>query len=256
METMSVRLEFHGDLVALLKRNENKPETARLLFRTACAKDLIESQGVPHTEVGYITTGEGCECSFMYIPRFGETLHVWAHTPPVDVTRATLLFPNPLEDVSFIVDVNVGRLAKLLRLAGFDTLYHPDWDDDRIAEIAEGEGRIVLTRDRELLKRNAVTWGRLVRISDPWDQFGEIVSFFGLEERIELFSRCPTCNGILEAVEKEEIIDRLEPLTRLMYNTFTRCPRCGQIYWRGSHHSHIREKLAASLKKSIFDPKG
>ena len=253
---MTVRLEFCGDLVVLLNRNGNNSKTPRLLYRTACTKDLVESQGVPHTEVGRITTGEGRECSFMYIPRFGETLHVWPHVPPVDVTKATLLFPDPLEVISFIVDVNVGRLAKLLRLAGFDTLYNPDWDDDRIAETAEAEGRIVLTRDRELLKRNAVRWGRLVRASDPWDQLGEVVSFFGLEERIELFSRCPKCNGILELVDKEEINDRLEPLTRLMYDTFTRCPGCGQIYWRGSHHSRVREKLSASLKKTIFDRKG
>ncbi|MFP4482143.1 MAG: Mut7-C RNAse domain-containing protein [Thermovirgaceae bacterium] len=246
---MPVWLVFHGDLVDLLNKNTD-PGSVRELFRTAPVKDLVESQGIPHTEAGSIVTAEGGEKAFDYTPGSGETLHVYPHKPPVDVTKGSLLFPHPFGEIRFIVDVNVGRLAKLLRIAGFDTLYNQKWEDSEIAEKAREEERILLTRDRELLKRNAVIRGRLIRSPDPWDQFGEVVTFFGLREKIDLFSRCPKCNGPLKTVDKEEIIDQLEPLTRLMYDTFTRCPGCGQIYWCGSHHSRIREKMAASLSRA------
>lgn len=248
---MPVWLEFHGTLAGLLNRNDN-PGGTRKLRRTAPVKDLVESQGVPHTEVGSIVTVSGEKKGFNYTPAFGETLHIHPHEPPVDVTKETTLFPHPFNEARFIVDVNVGRLAKLLRIGGFDTLYDPKWGDSTLADKACAEERILLTRDRELLKRNAVIWGHLVRSSDPWDQFGEVVVFFGLQAKIDLFTRCPKCNDLLEPVEKEHILDRIEPLTRLMYDTFTRCPRCGQIYWRGSHHSRIREKMAASLARASF----
>jgi uncharacterized protein with PIN domain len=247
---MSVRLVFHGELVELLNKN-GTPGSIRELLRTAPVKDLVESQGIPHTEVGSIVTSSGEERDFRYTPDFGETLHIHPHEPPVDVTKGTVLFPRPFEKIRFIVDVNVGRLAKLLRIGGFDTLYNPKWGDGEIAEKAHTEERVLLTRDRELLKRNAVLRGRLIRSFDPWGQFGEVITFFGLGEKIDLFSRCPRCNKLLEPVKKEDVIDRLEPLTRLMYDSFTICPRCGQIYWQGSHHSRIREKMAESLARAI-----
>ncbi len=246
---MPVRLVFHGELVDLLNKN-GTPGSVRKLLRTAPIKDLVESQGIPHTEVGSIVTASGKKTGFGYKPAFGEALHIHPHEPPVDVTKETPLFPQPFKEARFLVDVNVGRLAKLLRIGGFDTLYNPKWEDSMLADKACAEKRILLTRDRELLKRNAVIWGHLVRSSAPWDQFGEVVVFFGLQAKIDLFTRCPKCNDLLEPVEKEQVLDRLEPLTRLMYDTFTRCPRCGQVYWQGSHHSRIREKIAASLARS------
>lgn len=246
---MPVRLVFHGELIELLNKN-GTPGSVRELIRTAPVKDLVESQGVPHTEVGSILTASGAKRGFWYTPEFGESLHIHPHEPPVDVSKSTVLVPRPFGKILFIVDVNVGRLAKLLRIGGFDTLYNPHWEDREIAEKARDQERVLLTRDRELLKRNAVIRGRLVRSPAPWDQFGEVISFYGLEGTIELFSRCPRCNKLLEPVEKEDIIDRLEPLTRIMYDSFTMCPCCGQIYWRGSHHSRIREKMAASLART------
>lgn len=245
-DSMAIRLVFHGGLSALLNNRGVYPETTRELFRSAPVKDLVESQGVPHTEVGRIES-EGSERSFAHFPAWGETLDILPPRPPVDVTLFTVLFPEPFEEVSFVADANVGRLGGLLRLAGFDCLLDPRWEDAEIARVAGDNKRILLTRDKELLKRNRVLRGRLIRSGRPWDQLAEVIHFFGLGDKINLFSRCPKCNITLERTDKSAIIDQLEPLTRMMYDRFTRCPGCGQIYWSGSHHGRIREKLASSL---------
>ncbi|HOP52276.1 MAG: Mut7-C RNAse domain-containing protein [Thermovirgaceae bacterium] len=243
---MSVRLQIHGDLKDLLNGIADPGVNCRDLDRSAPVKDLIESQGVPHTEVGLIVS-RGAERSFLYTPAGGEIVDVFPHTPPVDVSLPSVLFPVPFGEASFVVDVNVARLAGLLRLTGFDCLYDPRLDDAMIAEVAGGERRILLTRDRELLKRNRVLRGRLIRSDRPWEQLAEVIRFFGLRDRIDLFCRCPRCNVPLVNIDKGDVLDQLEPLTRMMYDRFTRCPGCGQVYWSGSHHSRIREKLAAAL---------
>ena len=249
---MPIRIVFHGELTGLLNNRGLSPEATRDLSRAAPVKDLIESQGVPHTEVGRITS-EDLERSFSHVPAWGEIVEVHPHRPPVDVSIPSILFPEPFEEVGFVADANVARLGGLLRLAGFDCLLDPRWDDARIAEKAGGYKRILLTRDKELLKRNRVIRGRLVRSERPWDQLAEVIHFFGLSDRIDLFSRCPKCNVLLEGTEKSAVIDQLEPLTRMMYDRFTRCPGCGQIYWSGSHHGRIREKLAAALEQASKD---
>lgn len=249
---MSIRLVFHGDLANLLNNRGLSPEATRVLFRAAPVKDLIESQGVPHTEVGRITS-EGLERPFSHLPAWGEILEVHPHRPPVDVSLPSVLFPEPFEAVTFIADANVARLGGLLRLAGFDCLLDPRWDDAGIAETAGAKKRILLTRDKQLLKRNRVIRGRLIRAERPWGQLAEVIHFFGLSDRIDFFSRCPKCNVSLEGTEKDAVIDQLEPLTRMMYDRFTRCPGCGQVYWSGSHHGRIREKLAAALEQASKD---
>lgn len=243
---MSVRLQFHGELKDLLNGTADLGENCRDLDRLAPVKDLIESQGVPHTEVGLIVSG-GTERSFVYTPARGEIVDVFPHTLPVDLSLPSVLFPEPFEEATFVVDVNVARLSGLLRLTGFDCLYDPRLDDATIAEFAGRDRRILLTRDRELLKRNRVLRGRLIRSNRPWEQLAEVIRFFGLRDRIDLFSRCPRCNVPLVNIDKGDVLDQLKPLTRMMYDRFTRCPGCGQVYWSGSHHSRIREKLAAAL---------
>jgi uncharacterized protein with PIN domain len=141
------------------------------------------------------------------------------------------------------VDVNVGRLAALLRLTGFDTAYDNDLDDRRIAELAQSENRVVLTKNRALLKRNLIIFGRLVRAVLPEDQLTETLQFFGLAGPYNLFSRCLRCNRKLQPVAKAVILHRLEPKTKQYFNTFKTCPDCGRIYWRGSHYDAMTAKL-------------
>jgi uncharacterized protein with PIN domain len=138
-----------------------------------------------------------------------------------------------------VVDVNLGRLARLLRLLGFDVWWSNDADDGTLADISLSEHRILLTRDRGLLKRRAITHGLFVHSQQAEEQTLAVLRRLNLQQRLAPFTRCVRCNGALVAVPKEEVLDHLEPLTRRYYDEFSRCTGCGRIYWRGSHFAKL-----------------
>ena len=177
---------------------------------------------------------------------------MWPLQPPVDVTTPSRLRPQPFQDIRFVADVNVGKLASFLRMLGFDTYYRPDLQDAECARLAAAEQRIVLTKDAKLLKRKLIVHGHLVREVHPRRQLQEVVHFYGLDSSLAPFSRCLRCNALLEPIDKEAVLHRLEPLTKKYYDRFHRCPGCDQIYWSGSHREKMEHLLAAlNLKSSI-----
>jgi uncharacterized protein with PIN domain len=139
----------------------------------------------------------------------------------------------------FAVDVNLGRLARYLRLLGFDAISDGRLDDRDLAELAATEDRILLTRDRHLLKRSVVVHGYLVRTVMPTAQIVEVVRRFNLADRMDPFARCMECNGVIEEVAKREVDHLLEPLTREHFEEFRRCSECGRVFWRGSHFAQL-----------------
>jgi uncharacterized protein with PIN domain len=145
----------------------------------------------------------------------------------------------PLHDPRFVIDVNLGRLARLLRVLGFDVWWSSDGDDQTLADVSLGQQRILLTRNRALLKRRAITHGPFVRSDHPEEQTLEVIRRLDLRQRLAPFTRCVWCNGRLFAVTKEEVTDHLEPLTRQYYDDFSRCTEYGRIYWRGSHRARL-----------------
>ena len=223
------------------------------LRRRTSIKDLIEALGPPHPEVGRIEA-EGALRDFTYHPRVGDRIRVAPLERPVDVGQADHLHQVSLPEVRFVVDVNVGRLARKLRLLGFDAAYRPGWDDATIAEKADSEGRIVLTKDIALLKRRIIVWGRWLRAEEPTRQLLEVLSVFGLEGPYATLSRCLDCNALLESVDKEEILHQLEPKTKTYYHQFSRCPACGKIYWAGSHQERIIQWLRDNGLESADQP--
>ncbi len=228
---------FHQELQDLLTHDHYQGYIKYRLIRRASVKDIIESLGPPHTEVGAIFANSQNQC-LSYLVQPGDRLEIYPHTPPVDVTKNHLSRPA-LPEIAFVVDVNVGKIARLLRMLGFDTAYDWTWPDKTIARIAEQEKRIVLTRDRGLLKRKRIQWGRLLRTVTPTEQVKEVRSFFGLRPPYNLFSRCLRCNIPLIQVNKQEIIHRLEPKTKKYFHHFRMCPECKRIYWPGSHHKKM-----------------
>jgi len=140
----------------------------------------------------------------------------------------------------FLLDVHLGRLARYLRLLGFDAAWERDANDEDLVVLATSEGRVLLTRDRGLLQRRAVTRGYLVRESERRRQLLEVLRRFDLVESIEPFGRCLECNGRLDPVAKSEVVDQLPPRTRDDYDEFRRCRECRRIYWKGSHYDALR----------------
>lgn len=237
---MPAEYSFHGDLSNLLRRRWREANPVRQpVTRAASIKDVMESFGLPHTEVGRIEC-DGWEADFSMPVWEGRRFDIFPVPVPWDVFRPTLLRPRPLTTICFIVDNNVGRLARYLRMAGLDTLYDHRWSNGDILDRLRRDNRILLTRDLDLLKRKQVVFGRYIRSSEPVLQLREVLNLFGPAAQVNPFTRCLECNSHLRAVAKQAVLERLEPLTRKYYESFSICPRCDKIYWPGSHVDKMR----------------
>jgi uncharacterized protein with PIN domain len=222
---------------------ESRGATVRRPFRShQTVKDVLEAMGIPHTEVDLILVN-GSPQGFSYRPSVGDRIAAYPMFEALDIGSTAKLRPMPLRDtrfvVRFVVDVNLGRLARLLRLLGFDVWWSNDTNDETLADISLGEQRILLTRDRGLLKRRAITHGLFVHSQHPEEQTLEVIRRLDLRHRLAPLTRCLRCNGRLAAVAKDEVAHHLEPLTLRYYQEFSRCPDCGRIYWAGSHHAKL-----------------
>lgn len=215
-------------------------------------KDPIEAFGVPHTEVDLIVVN-GDSVGFEYPLQGGDRVAVYPVFESFDISPLVKLRDRPLRQTAFVVDVNLGKLARRLRMLGFDVLYHNHYRDDEIAAIAAAEHRIVLTRDRRLLFIKRITHGYWVRAVNPDEQVREVLARFDLHRQVKPFRRCIDCNGLLRPVAKAEVFDQLEPKTKLYYQDFLRCGICGKVYWEGSHVEDMRERYLDPMQPSATD---
>jgi uncharacterized protein len=238
-----VFIRFYAELGDLLPPERRGREFGHPYPSGGAVKDLIEGLGVPHTEVDLILV-EGRSVDFFHPVKDGEHVSVYPVFEALDVAPVTRVRARPLRRVCFAADVHLGKLAGYLRLAGFDTQYRNDWPDDELVETAVSEHRIILTRDRGLLMRAAVTHGYLVRQTYPRRQLPEVLERFDLWGSLRPLARCSLCNGLVEAVEKADVIDGLPPLTVRHYEEFWRCAGCGQLYWKGAHYRSLERLLA------------
>ena len=241
------RFRFYEELNDFLPALRRKVEFEHCFERRASVKDMIEAFGVPHPEIELILVN-GESVDFSYIVQDKDRISVYPMFERLDVSPLIRLRDAPLREPRFVVDCNLGRLARYLRLLGFDTLYQNDFSDRDVARISQQQRRIVLTRDRRLLLRKIITHGLFVRSEQPREQTREVLQRLDLHGMAQPFSRCTRCNGLLEATLKEAVDHRLQPKTRRYYEQFLQCTRCKQIYWQGSHHqraSHLIEELLA-----------
>ncbi|OMB81823.1 Mut7-C RNAse domain-containing protein [Mycolicibacterium conceptionense] len=228
----------------------SRGKTLRRPFQShQTVKDVLEAMGIPHTEIDLILVN-GHPVGFERRPVAGDRIAAYPMFEALDIGSTARLRPQPLRHPRFVVDVNLGRLARLLRVLGFDVWWSSDADDQTLADISLEQQRILLTRDRGLLKRRAITHGLFVHSQQPEEQTLEVLRRLDLRRQAKPFTRCVRCNGQLAAVAKEQVIDQLEPLTRRYYDEFSQCPKCGRIYWAGSHFeklSRLVDRLLARL---------
>jgi uncharacterized protein with PIN domain len=233
------QLRFCGSLNDFLKHAHRHSTITYPVREPAAIKDVIEALGVPHPEVDMIASN-GCAVDFGYLLRDGDVIQVF---PVGDADRPAALAhlslrPSPAP--CFVLDAHLGTLARRLRMLGFDTRYRNDYDDVELAQISGTTGRILLTRDRGLLKRGAVLHGYYVRMTDPRMQVSKVLERFKLHGTFVPFGRCTRCNGELEVVALSEIVDQVPPKTRAAFEEFRRCVSCARIYWPGSHFEAMR----------------
>ncbi len=210
-------------------------------------KDAIESMGVPHTEVDLILVN-GASVDFAHLLGDGDRVSVYPVFESIDISPVLRVRPKPLREIRFLADTHLGRLAAYLRLMGFDTVYGHNLGDRDLARLASEDRRILLTRDRGLLMRSAVTHGYWLRQTDPRRQLPEVLERFDLASQVAPFTRCLRCNTPLAAASKEEVAGRLPRGVLERYEDFHQCPGCGRIYWEGSHHRRMSELIAAVLR--------
>ena len=233
-EPFNIRLQFEGDLSWFVRASTGGKDVQRQLKEPTSTKDVIESCGVPHPEVDRILV-DGAPVGFDFVVRSSCAIEAY----PVGAAN---LPGNPLQRAQierFVADGHLGKLARNLRLLGFDVAYDTGLDDPQLLQVMQIEQRALLTRDRRLLMHAVVRDGFCPRSSDPVDQTIEVVRRFQLSEVLKPFTRCLQCNAPLQEIDKASVLDQLEPLTRIYYNEFRRCTGCGKLFWRGSHFSKL-----------------
>lgn len=235
-----VTIRFYAELNDFLPA-EQRTITFKHCFKQAdSVKDMIESLGVPHTEIDLILVN-GESVDFNYLVQDGDHFSIYPIFESLDITSIDRLQPKPLRETRFVLDTHLGRLAAYLRMLGFDTLYRNDYDDPTLANISDNEQRILLTRDIKLLMRKKITRGYFVRNTQPQQQLLEILSRFDLSGAQHPLSRCMHCNGEINAVDKRTIAWQLMPRTRTLYNEFWQCAQCQKVYWKGSHYRRMQQ---------------
>jgi len=230
---------FYEELNDFLPLAKKKVAFAHSFEGTPSIKDIIEAIGVPHAEVNLIQVN-GQYVNFTYHLKNNDSVSVYPVSESLEISTVSPLQKKIGKEVKFILDVHLGKLAKHLRMCGFDTAYQNDYDDKKIIQIALDENRIILTRDIGLLKVKIVSHGYYIREQNPKGQLTEVLKRFDLYQTIAPFSRCIKCNGKLESIEKEKVLQDLEPLTQKYFNTFFRCTHCQSIFWEGSHFDHMK----------------
>jgi uncharacterized protein with PIN domain len=243
-----VSLRFYEELNDFLPPDRVKKEFTIPYRSQNSIKDMIESVGVPHTEVDLILVN-GESVDFSYIVRPGDRISVYPVFEALDISNVTHLRPKPLRSTRFVLDTHLGKLARYLRLLGFDTLYDNHWDDSELADISSyGDKRILLTRDHGLLKRSKVTHGYFIRHDKPLLQIREVLSRFDLYQAVKPFCRCTQCNGEIGPVDKDKVIDCLPERVAQVFDRFSACKDCGRVYWQGSHFDHLKRIVEDILR--------
>jgi len=242
MTSRNAQFRFYAELNDFLDEEKQKRSFVYTFKGNPAIKDAIEAIGAPHTEVDLILVN-GVSVGFGYQLQAGDRVSVYPVFESLDITPVAKLRREPLREPCFILDVHLGKLAKLLRLLGFDARYSNDYEDDAIVACAVREKRIVLTRDLGILKTSAVTHGYWVRSRDPIEQVREVLRRFDLYKRLRPFQRCMTCNGRLERVDRAAVVSRVPPQVAAQYQDFFVCAACGKVYWRGSHYERLRQKI-------------
>jgi hypothetical protein len=233
-----IYLRFYEELNDLLPEEKRKKRFTHQFIDRTTVKDLIESLGVPHTEVDLILVN-GKSVNFKYLINDGDDISVYLTFESFDITEVQHLRPKPLRKPKFVADVHLGRLARYLRMMGIDVLYKNSFSDDEIIQLSLKERRAILTKDRGILKRNEVTHGYYVRSSKVEEQVKEVIKRFDLQKEIKEFSRCIECNHLLKPIKKEKIIKQLPPKVKQTKEEFRFCPSCKKIYWKGTHYKRM-----------------
>jgi len=236
----NIEIRFYEELNDFLPLENQKRSLQLTVSGKVPVKDLIESLKVPHTEIDLIIVN-GKSVDFSYFVEDQDKISVYPIFETFDISNIIRLRPAPLREPKFVLDVHLGKLAKYLRLLGFDVLYQNSYNDEDIITLSKSDHRIILTRDLGILKNKTVTHGYWVRNTHWKKQVLEIISKFDLFSKINAFTRCLECNGLLKPVQKSHVENQLPPKTKEFYQQFFKCVNCHKLYWEGTHYLKLKQ---------------
>jgi len=246
---------FYEELNDFLPRYRRKTDFVLTSADKRSIKDAIESLGVPHTEIDLILVN-GKSVDFNYILQDKDRVSVYPVFESLNITDVTRLRKLPLRKSKFIADINLGKIAKYMRVLGFDLYFDPMLSPREIVEISNKENRIILTTSRKLLKFKNVSHGIFVRPGSTMQQIKRIIDYLDIEDMVVPFTRCLQCNSLLDTVPKEEILERIPPKVRAFCDAYVRCEFCDKIYWKGTHYIQMQTIVEQILGPSYipFEP--
>jgi len=246
---VTATFRFYEELNDFLPRARRGQAFSVGCAREATTKHMIEALGVPHTEVELILVNGESE-NFDYRLRHGDRVAVYPRFERFDISPLLRVRTEPLRQVRFIADANLGGLAHLLRMTGFDTLYDNGIADETLEALAVQERRIVLTRDRELLKRRHISRGCYIHALKPAHQLRETFTRLDLARLARPFSLCMECNAPLQTIDKQAVCDRVPPGAWHEHDEFWTCAQCHRVYWQGSHWRRMRQLVDEMLEQN------
>jgi uncharacterized protein with PIN domain len=229
---LPLELRFAAELRMFLPPANRAGPVRAATDGTSSLGHVVESAGVPLTEVGLLLVNDR-PVRPSYQPRAGDRIVVEA------ISR-----PQPQAEPMFLLDVHLGALARRMRLMGLDTAYSNDLDDDALIELANSSRRVLLTKDRGLLRRRSLWLGAYVRGVSADDQLADVLGRFA--PPLAPWTRCLACNGPLISVPKSQVEEHLRAGTRRTYDRFCRCTDCRRVYWRGAHSRRLAAIIAAA----------
>ena len=251
----NIVIRFYEELNDFLPKQYRKIDRDFSFKGKRSIKDLIESMGVPHVEVDLILVN-GDSVDFTYLVKDGDRISVYPVFERLNVENVTRLREIPLRDIKFVLDVHLRKLAKRLRLLGFDVYYKKNLDDPELAEISECEDRVLLTRDRQLLKRKNVTKGLIIRNDIPEKQVHEVLNRLDLWSMCRPFRRCMECNGTIKPITYEgdefsQVKKKIPTCVLEWCKDYSICGTCKKIYWQGSHYLKLKKYVDEIMYFSV-----
>lgn len=235
----SAEFRFYEELNDFLPAGRRKVGFLQTFYGSPAVRDVIQAIGVPHSAVDLLLV-DGRSVDFEHRLRGGERVAVYPVFERLDISPLQHLRPQPLRRPRFILDVHLGKLARYLRMLGFDSAWRRKWNDSEIIDKSLEESRIILTRDIGILKQKRVTRGYWLRSDRPQRQLAEVVEALDLQGQANPFTRCMECNGMIRPVARGDLEGRIDPDIRDRFELFWECTACGRIYWQGSHWRRMR----------------
>ena len=229
---------FYEELNDFLPAGRRKVSFKQSFQGTPAVRDVIQAIGVPHTAIDLILV-DGQSVDFAHRLEGNERVAVYPVFERLDISPLLRLRPQPLRRTRFILDVHLGKLARYLRMLGFDCAWCNEQEDADIIDQALAERRIILTRDIGILKQKRVSHGYWLRSTAPEEQLSEVVRALDLRGQLQPFTRCLECNGSIRPVHRAVLGALVDPAIAARFDRFWQCTSCHKVYWQGSHYRRM-----------------